>query len=273
MLITKRAITLGASLMALCCSQLAVAAQEGIPPATKLQINEVFLVEDDEVPGGTADTLSIIGSEFDFGEGDLTVKLSGTELEVLDEEPNWVRARLPADVGSPGLPAGDYLLSVYREGGQSQSDQYDLTLGAVGPQGPQGEQGPPGPQGEQGDQGPPGPVAARSGVVARDGTILTGTGFAVTKVSTGHYRILYNPSPFTGFAVPVVTSFEGNAGDRVPYVNLVGSNLFEVKFFERITAAPTLIDSQFTFIVLDSNAGAAAFAAGVAEDGSSLESP
>ena len=33
------------------------------------------------------------------------------------------------------------------------------------------------------------------------------------------------------------------------------------------------IDSQFTFIVLDSNAGAAAFAAGVAEDGGSLESP
>jgi hypothetical protein len=119
-------------------------------------------------------------------------------------------------------------------------------------------EGPPGPQGEQ---GPPGPGGARSGAVSRNGDILAGEGFTVTKLGTGSYRITLDPFLGSGFAIPVVTSFEGVAGDRLPYVNLVGGSFFDVKFFERTTPAPTLIDSQFTFIVMDSAAGGPAAAA------------
>ncbi|NND60893.1 MAG: collagen-like protein [Gammaproteobacteria bacterium] len=73
-----------------------------------------------------------------------------------------------------GFPAADYLLTVYRnkKGPVCQHppskycDEYDLTLGAVGPQGPagpigpqgpQGDAGPAGPKGDQGLAGPPGP--------------------------------------------------------------------------------------------------------------------
>ena len=119
-------------------------------------------------------------------------------------------------------------------------------------------EGPPGPQGEQ---GPPGPGGARSGAVSRSGGILAGEGFTVTKLGTGSYRITLDPILGSGFAIPVVTSFEGVAGDRLPYVNLVGGSFFDVKFFERTTPAPTLIDSQFTFIVMDSAAGGPAAAA------------
>jgi hypothetical protein len=92
-------------------------------------------------------------------------------------------------------------------------------------------------------------------VVGRNGDILAGQGFTVTKLGTGEYLITLDPDLGSGFAIPVVTSFEGNAGDRVPYVNVVAFSAFQVKFFERTTPAPTLIDSQFTFIVMDSAAG------------------
>jgi hypothetical protein len=134
-------------------------------------------------------------------------------------------------------------------------------VGPAGPAGPAGPVGPEGPPGPQGEQGPPGPGGARSGAVSRNGDILAGEGFTVTKLGTGSYRITLDPILGSGFAIPVVTSFEGVAGDRLPYVNLVGGSFFDVKFFERTTPAPTLIDSQFTFIVMDSAAGGPAAAA------------
>jgi hypothetical protein len=106
-------------------------------------------------------------------------------------------------------------------------------------------------------------------VVSRDGTVLAGSGFTVSKLGVGEYRITFAPNPFTGFAVPVVTSFEGNAGAMVPYIDLVGGDLFEVRFFERTTAAPTPIDSQFSFIVVESNLGVATQSAIMQEGGQS----
>lgn len=59
---------------------------------------------------------------------------------------------------------GDYLLRVTNGKGESQGDEYDLTIGAVGPEGPQGEPGPEGPQGPQGAPGPEGPAGPQGGV-------------------------------------------------------------------------------------------------------------
>lgn len=50
-------------------------------------------------------------------------------------------------------PDGDYLLTVSTGNGQSQSDEYDLTIGGVGPKGDRGDQGQRGDQGAQGEQG------------------------------------------------------------------------------------------------------------------------
>jgi hypothetical protein len=99
------------------------------------------------------------------------------------------------------------------------------------------------------------PLNLRCGV-GRDGQILAGTGFTVAKVSVGHYRVTYAPDPFGGgFAVPVVTAFEGNAGSQVAYIHVVRGDFFEVRFFDRTTVAPTLIDAQFSFHVISSALG------------------
>jgi hypothetical protein len=151
-----------------------------------------------------------------------------------------------------------------REGEVAVSWNAQGVAGPAGPEGPAGPAGPQGAQGPQGEEGPPGPGGARSGVVARDGSILAGEGFTVTRLDVGEYRITLDPDLGDGFAIPVVTSFEGNAGNMVPYIDLVGGAAFEVRFFERTTAAPTGIDSQFTFIVMDSAAGGPAAATATA---------
>lgn len=129
--------------------------------------------------------------------------------------------------------------------------------GPAGPPGPTGPTGPTGPAGPQGEQGPAGPAGARSGVVSRAGGILAGQGYTVVKVGVGVYRIILDPPLGTGFAIPVVTPFEANAGDRVAYLSVVGNGFFTVAFFDRTNPAPTPLDSQFTFIVMDSDAGPA----------------
>ncbi|MDA7718607.1 collagen-like protein [Pseudomonadales bacterium] len=52
---------------------------------------------------------------------------------------------------------GDYKLSVRTGNGKSKQDEWDLTIGAVGPEGPRGEKGDPGENGAPGDKGLPGP--------------------------------------------------------------------------------------------------------------------
>ena len=70
-------------------------------------------------------------------------------------DPDVIVCDFSAANGGSGLPDdGDYLVTVSNGNGQSQSDEYDLTIGAVGPVGPTG------PQGIQGIQGDPALVPA-----------------------------------------------------------------------------------------------------------------
>jgi microcystin-dependent protein len=127
-------------------------------PGQHLNVEQVFIVP------GNPDTLLIMGNDFDFGKP-LAVELGDLgALVIVSATATQIVAELP-----DGLPYGDYLVTVSTGKGQSQNDEYDLTLGAVGPQGetgpqgPQGETGPQGPQGETGPQGPqgvPGPRGA-----------------------------------------------------------------------------------------------------------------
>lgn len=121
------------------------------PPGASLNITEVF-VDDPNIPT----RITILGENLLFGTVSPSVTLGGVgSLEIIGTPTNtMIEAVLPPDV-----PAGDYRIVVAGEDGQSQSDAFDFTIGAVGPQGEQGIQGiqgDTGPQGEQGIQGPQG---------------------------------------------------------------------------------------------------------------------
>jgi hypothetical protein len=87
------------------------------------------------------------------------VRLGGIELGIVASTDHIITAILP------GFPDGSYRLRVARGPGDgaSQSDEFEVTIGVVGPEGPQGlrgpqgSQGPEGPEGPQGAQGPAGP--------------------------------------------------------------------------------------------------------------------
>ncbi len=126
------------------------------PPGGHLNINQV-LVDDPNEPT----SIEIVGEDLLFG-SDGPVVMLGEYVDPL------VIVGVPTDevivaLLPENIVAGDYLLTVSNGNGQSQNDEYDLTIGAVGPQGPQGEPGPQGPHGEPGPAGPagdPGPAGA-----------------------------------------------------------------------------------------------------------------
>ena len=117
-------------------------------------------------------TMLIIGSDMNSGPDPLQVILGGTDISshcVLD---NPLANPQTIFCESLALPdAADLLLIVSNGQDATQTDEYDLTFGAVGPQGYQGEKGDkgdPGPRGEQGKAGPQGP--------AGNGTLFDTTG-------------------------------------------------------------------------------------------------
>ena len=130
------------------------------PPGDHINITEVIV-------DSVEDEIIIRGEELGFG----------NPLEVtLGEYPPLMIVGLPTDteivVGLPlDIPPGDYLLTVSTGNGQSQNDEYDLTIGgagAEGPEGPAGAEGPEGPEGPAGAQGPEGPAGA-NGQAGADG--------------------------------------------------------------------------------------------------------
>ena len=116
------------------------------PPGQHLNITEVAIDNDSH-------TITITGTDLDFGPGPLSVTLgeigeiSGLCLASAPTSTTIVCV-FPGPGGLP--PARDYLLTVSQGNGQNQNDEYDLTIGAVGPQGEVGAGGREGPQGVRG---------------------------------------------------------------------------------------------------------------------------
>jgi hypothetical protein len=139
----KAAVLGGISLIAI---QMFLPVVFAAPPGGHLDIKTVF-VDDPNTPT----QIVISGKDFLFGPGPLVVTLGNFGAISIVGVPThtMISAKLPLHI-----PAGDYLLTVSRGSGQSQNDEYDLTIGAVGPQGPIGETGPQGPKGDTGEQGP-----------------------------------------------------------------------------------------------------------------------
>ena len=89
-------------------------------PGGHLTITEVF------VDQPVADQMTIKGEDLDFGNL-LTVTLGDFgALTVVSETPMEIIVDMPA-----GVSPGDYLLTVSRGNGQSQNDEYDLTIAGV----------------------------------------------------------------------------------------------------------------------------------------------
>ena len=110
-------------------------------PGGHLEITEVA------VDAG-AETITITGDDFDFGHRLKVVLGEIGDITALCT-PNFSSPQtIVCDFSTTGLPpAGDFLLTVSTGKGESQSDEYDLTIGAAGPPGPPGPPGSPGPSG------------------------------------------------------------------------------------------------------------------------------
>jgi hypothetical protein len=131
---------------AVCFAFVLMAGESGLAaPASQLKIQKV------SVNFATA-TITINGENISLAAPTVTLGAEAiSQFCAVVETPR----RIVCNLSGQGIPpAGDYLLVVSQGSGQTQNDEYDLTIGAVGPQ---GLQGPPGPQGPQGLQGPPGP--------------------------------------------------------------------------------------------------------------------
>lgn len=143
-LIKKTTLTGGILLLFMLISgQPALEAKsDGQPLGGHLTITEVQVDCEDG-------TITIFGVDFDFGPGPLEVTLGdfiGPLSIVGTPTANEIIVNAPYNLCDQPR---DYLLTVSTGKGQSQGDEYDLTIGAVGPQGERGPQGPVGPPGEQ----------------------------------------------------------------------------------------------------------------------------
>lgn len=151
---TKKFISMLALVLLIGWTSLAVAVKpDPSAPGGHLLIKEVAVVVVPGSPGET--TFTITGQDFDYVNlSDLVVSLGdvGSLVPVTTTDTQIVATY------SAALGPGEYLLSVSTGNGQSKHDEFDLTIGAVGPQGPQGPPGDEGPQGPQGDEGPQGPA-------------------------------------------------------------------------------------------------------------------
>jgi len=115
-----------------------------------LKITEVHV--DDQLG-----TLTINGRDLDFGSKPLRVTLGNSApLTILSADDTTIVANCPTNP----CAEGDYLLVVSKGRGESQSDEYDLTIAPFGLQGPKGDTGATGPQGDTGATGPQGDTGA-----------------------------------------------------------------------------------------------------------------
>jgi len=152
----NRALVAGMLLLA--CFSLALAAK---PASSGGQLNVIQVLADDP---NDPTSITIVGEGLSDGGGPPTIMLgeyvdplviigTATDTEII--------AELPANIDG-----GDYLLTVSNGNGQKDNDEYDLTIGAVGPQGDKGDKGDTGANGMDGADGANG----MDGAPGADGT-------------------------------------------------------------------------------------------------------
>ncbi len=123
------------------------------PTKTEILILEVLATFENPDFVGTPDTITITGVNFDNNDPPVVVLGDQGALNVLSTTGG---TEIVAECPGGMCADGDFLLEVITGNGVQHYDEYDLTIGAVGPQGPQGDTGPVGPRGETGPVGPQG---------------------------------------------------------------------------------------------------------------------
>ena len=137
-------------LLATLIASSAVADAENDEQASHLSIGTVF------VDLGTHQ-LVINGVNLTRKNEPTAVVLAGSPLTVISVHPVQIVAGLPI-----GLPPGAYRLMVSTGSGESRTDFWDLTVGAVGPKGDKGDKG------DKGEPGTPG-IPGTAGPAGKDG--------------------------------------------------------------------------------------------------------
>jgi collagen triple helix repeat protein len=179
--------------------------------------------------------LEITSTEADFAIGRLliyghnftlerpAVSLSATALTVMSSIDTRIDAILP-----PGVRPGTYVLTVARPGNApTDSDSFDITLGAAGPEGPKGDKGDSGaigPAGAKGDQGPRGDVGPQgpAGPAAASGSV-----YDPSLVATLRWDKLSVPvGPFAVGTAPTSMAFDGT---NLWVVNSGSNNVMKVR--------------------------------------------
>ena len=126
------ALISGLLLLAVVCAPVALAKGKPDPggPGLQLIINEVFLTDPFDLDDDANNQLmDIFGADFDPGDDPLVVTLGMWDLTdacaLIGPDFDHISCALPA--GGVGV-AGDYLLKVSHGLGQSEGDEYDLTI-------------------------------------------------------------------------------------------------------------------------------------------------
>ena len=126
--VAPTALISGLLLLAVVCAPVALAKGKPDPggPGFKLNIEEVFLSDPFDIDDDEPSELEIFGESLDYGDGPLEVTL-GTfpPLVCSTQTPEYIKCDLPA--GGVGV-AGDYELVVSNGVGQTEADEYDLTI-------------------------------------------------------------------------------------------------------------------------------------------------
>jgi hypothetical protein len=171
----------------------------------------------------------------------------------------------------PSLAPGTYRLVVLDKHPQF-AGAMDLTVGATGPAGPEGPQGPEGPegpigpigpQGPQGEQGPQGPAGVAgtggsapfqlAGWVNGNGSVRFGSGFTLTRLAAGRYRITIGATPHGFFLVTVATAVaSGTAAVVTSYAKdgMTGVHTIVIEVHDILTNALT-DGAGFTFMTVE----------------------
>ena len=141
-----------------------------------------------------------------FGNSAPTVKLAEAPIAVqsYDFSSQTLVANLPA-----GIAPGSYLLTVTAGGGQNQTADFNLTIGAVGPKGPQGLKGDIGPMGPQGPFG----AAGATGAVGPQGPF----GAAGATGAVGPQGPKGEQGPFGAAGATGQTGPQGPKGEQGPF--------------------------------------------------------
>lgn len=180
--------------------------------ATLLIISVVAVTASSKVATIVPDSGGVITACYNSVNGNLRLVGSSETCRHSEEAITWNQAGPAGPAGPAGAPGPQGPV------GPAGAE------GPAGPQGPEGPAGQQGPEGPAGPQGPPGPGGGSGGSSQNisiglnpDGSVFKGSGFTVTKITTGWYQLDFPEGSFSAYPIPNVTPL--NVSNRIANVS------------------------------------------------------